>query len=515
MAQSSALRALEEIVQEIRAKGQYGDCRRNTEEYADWCAWIEEIKGRTLTLGSALSPSTVEAVQAVEYDWEDWFSVRAAVGRIHAFSHLIEDDIVSEESARKSVGNVKAFDTVLHRYVQKSSVGSGGAGNVYLVEREDGVSFALKLLNKQSCGNSKKVKRFLQEIAFCEHHPELPLVEVVDRGFRIRDDIKQPFYVMTAYGRNLRQLMNDPHVDRPEVLSLLLDLMERLRGFYDAGHVHRDIKPENILFDESRNQLILADFGVAHIGEKFPELTLQTVSSERLANFRYAAPEQREIGGNVDHRTDQYAFGLLVNEIFTGVVPQGFDYPRIAEASEGFSYLDPVVDRMISQNRDSRYESVSVLLADIVARERIKGIGEKSLVAEAVSRKTTDIAIIGKEWVEPDLIFRLNAKPEEKWKEIFRSHSYDSFDTDGFCMGPKYFVVNDDAIIVSKTRGDKDHIAEVCRAMPGFIDWANEMMEKRIQKEEREERARLVRIREEEDRKRENSAEINSFLATL
>lgn len=515
MAQSAALGALKETVDEIRSKGHYDGCQKNSREYADWCEWIEGIKERLLALGVILSPTTNDAIKEISFDWDDWTSVSAAIERIHALSYLIEDDL--QEATQDSKTNTfKTFETTMHSYKRKRSIGNGGAGNVFLVERDDGDSFALKVLNKQSSTDNKKIRRFLREIAFCKQSADLPLIEIVDQGFVQEADLKRPFYVMPLYKDSLRNLMSNSKVDREFILNILISLIASLEDFYGGGHVHRDIKPENILFEGESNKLVLADFGVAHINEDLPELTLQTAPAERLANFKYAAPEQRIVGGDVDHRTDQYAFGLMINELFTGVIPQGSGYAEIASIEEGFSYLDPVVERMIAQNRNDRYESIPVLIADIMARKKIKGIEDKAFELKSQVTEPYEVSLVGKEWVEPDLVFKLNVAPNREWEQCFRSYSgTTSFCTDGFVLDPKHFTITGDKIHVPKTRGDKDHLADACNAMPEYIRWANEVMKQRMEKEQREAHEALVRARESEIKKRESSADINSFLDTL
>jgi serine/threonine protein kinase len=55
---------------------------------------------------------------------------------------------------------------------------------------------------------------------------------------------------------------------------------------------HRDLKPENILVSTAAD-LVVADFGAAHFAEELLHTAVKTGDAERLANFRYAAPEQR------------------------------------------------------------------------------------------------------------------------------------------------------------------------------------------------------------------------------
>jgi serine/threonine protein kinase len=72
----------------------------------------------------------------------------------------------------------------------------------------------------------------------------------------------------------------------------------------EAAHlqqvVHRDLKPENVLHDTKSDQLTVADFGIAQFEEEELYTLIETTPNRRLANFQYAAPEQRNRGAAVD-----------------------------------------------------------------------------------------------------------------------------------------------------------------------------------------------------------------------
>ncbi len=56
----------------------------------------------------------------------------------------------------------------------------------------------------------------------------------------------------------------------------------------------------------------------------------------------------------IDHRADIFALGLLLNEMFTGVVPHGEEIVTmnsIASIAPDFAYLDDLVARMIRPDR--------------------------------------------------------------------------------------------------------------------------------------------------------------------
>jgi serine/threonine protein kinase len=97
----------------------------------------------------------------------------------------------------------------------------------------------------------------------------------------------------------------------------------------------------------------------------------ETSESDRLANFQYAAPEQRAFR-QVDHRADIYALGVILNEMFTGEILQGTGPRTISSVAPAFGYLDAVVERMVRQSPEERFQSI----AEVRVGLTIPGISE-------------------------------------------------------------------------------------------------------------------------------------------
>jgi len=74
---------------------------------------------------------------------------------------------------------------------------------------------------------------------------------------------------------------------------------------------------------------------------------VETQEGERLANFQYAAPEQRVRGRPVTFQADIYAFGLILNQMFTGEILQGAAFKPIGSVAPSHGYLDDVVKQMV------------------------------------------------------------------------------------------------------------------------------------------------------------------------
>jgi serine/threonine protein kinase len=99
-------------------------------------------------------------------------------------------------------------------------------------------------------------------------------------------------------------------------------LIQPLANALDLAHqsqiIHRDIKSANILLD-ARHNPYLADFGLSMtIGDKN--------SLAGVGTLAYMSPEQM-MGEPLDHRSDLYAFGVLIYEVLAGQLPKVNDQP--------------------------------------------------------------------------------------------------------------------------------------------------------------------------------------------
>jgi serine/threonine protein kinase len=212
----------------------------------------------------------------------------------------------------------QTFETTFNVYTEVGFIGEGGAGKVYRVADEEGRCFALKLLRVASMQHRK---RFRNEIAFCSKRSSPHIVTVLDHGFTIVADWRCPFYIMPLYATTLRALMAKG-LQHDKVLPYYSQILDGVEAAHLQEVVHRDLKPENVLCDPSTDNLVIADFGIARFTEESLFTAVETRPQERLANFVYAAPEQRVRGGKISSQADIYALGLILNEMFTRQVLQ-------------------------------------------------------------------------------------------------------------------------------------------------------------------------------------------------
>jgi hypothetical protein len=127
------------------------------------------------------------------------------------------------------------------------------------------------------------------------------------------DRLEGPMSDLNAYREARREVLHSRQycglacrVDRSEIVQRLADVADQLHDFHKAGRIHGDLKPANILMT-ARGVRIIDSLDLAP-GFKSPAMTPG-----------WAAPEQIA-GDDVQYATDQYALGLLLCMLLTGVV---------------------------------------------------------------------------------------------------------------------------------------------------------------------------------------------------
>lgn len=195
-------------------------------------------------------------------------------------------------------------------------------------------------------------------------------------------------------GVNLRQLLHAGRVSAREALAIVPQICDALQFAHDQGIVHRDIKPENILLDR-RGRVKVADFGLAKIvgAERSAEYcsasnapgtpqaeqcsALLTDAGKVMGTPQYMSPEQIQAPGEVDHRADIYALGVVFYQMLTGELPGKQLAPPSSKVQIDVR-LDEVVLRALEKKPELRYQQASVLktqVETIVASPQTTGAG--------------------------------------------------------------------------------------------------------------------------------------------
>src|SRR6185436_8702328 len=136
-------------------------------------------------------------------------------------------------------------------------------------------------------------------------------------------------------GETLATRIGRGAIPGPEALRLASQIADALDRAHRAGIVHRDFKPGNVMITKSGAKLM--DFGlaraaatagttpgsgshgltIAHLSQTPTMASPLTQAGSLVGTYYYMAPEQLE-GGEVDARSDIWAFGCVLYEMLTG-----------------------------------------------------------------------------------------------------------------------------------------------------------------------------------------------------
>jgi eukaryotic-like serine/threonine-protein kinase len=213
-------------------------------------------------------------------------------------------------------------------YLVTQKLGEGGMGAVYLAEHPGiGKKVALKVLHNEFSSNQEVAARFFNEAKAVNDIGHPNIVDIHDFGI-IQGGVgrEQMVYFIMEYlaGNSLSGLIRQEAPLPPErALGMGMQVADALAASHKCGIVHRDLKPDNIMLIRRHREtdfVKLLDFGIA-------KLTGDAAGSSRtrtgivMGTPAYMSPEQCEGRGNIDHRTDIYALGIVLYEMMTGRVP--------------------------------------------------------------------------------------------------------------------------------------------------------------------------------------------------
>ncbi len=321
-----------------------------------------------------------------------------------------------------------SLETTFGVYVVDEVIGEGGAGRVYGGVGPDETPIALKILAEERATADKR-RRFKNELSFLARNEHPNVVTVIDHGVARGGELEGPFYVMRRSQSSLRKLM-DERISSAAVLPLFSHILDGVEAAHLKGVVHRDLKPENILYDGDSGTLAIADFGIARFTEDIVATLVKTDPKQRLANFQYAAPEQRTPRQSVGVPADLYALGLILNEMFTGVVPQGTEYQSISSVSEELAFLDEIVAKLLRQAPQERPGSVEELKgliqryrSEAVAVQRLSQIDATVIRADEIDDPLAHEPprLVNAEWDGQQLTLILDREVSQEWIDALRN----------------------------------------------------------------------------------------------
>jgi len=265
------------------------------------------------------------------------------------------------------------------RYRIDGLLGEGGMGTVYKAyDKELDRQVALKLIRPGLMSDENTLQRFKQELLLASKISHKNVLRIHDLG-----EVQGLKFISMAFieGEDLSNVLHaQGRLPIERAVKIARQLLEALEVAHAEGVVHRDLKPQNILVDRA-GQVYISDFGLAK--SFHASVAGMTRAGEYLGTPRYMAPEQAE-AKPVDHRTDLYAFGLILYEMCTGDVPFKADsamammFQRVKEKPKHPKELNPelpdylanIIMHCLETVPADRYQSATEILADLQAKRR-------------------------------------------------------------------------------------------------------------------------------------------------
>ncbi|MCB1034296.1 MAG: protein kinase, partial [Acidobacteria bacterium] len=194
------------------------------------------------------------------------------------------------------------------RYRVSGLLGVGGMGEVYRAEDlKLGEAVALKFLPEGLHLDGAALARLHREVRLARRIAHRSVCRVYDIG-----ETGGLHYVTMELidGEDLASLLRRiGRLPKDKAVELSRQICVGLAAAHDAGILHRDLKPSNIMVD-GEGRARISDFGLA-------SLEAETGDDVFAGTPEYMAPEQLE-RGEVSTRSDLYALGLVLYEMFTG-----------------------------------------------------------------------------------------------------------------------------------------------------------------------------------------------------
>lgn len=279
-------------------------------------------------------------------------------------------------------------------YTLLEKIGAGGMAVVYKgVQISLNRPVAIKILLKKLSGHTEVIDRFKRESVIIARLANPNIIHVIDRGITAGG---QPYFVMEYIeGTDLAVLIKKGALNVNQKLNLCVQMCRAFSYAHKNGVIHRDIKPSNILIDRDGNVRVL-DFGIAQFYGDDTEDSSQTQFGTIMGTMPYMSPEQQFSAGEVTALSDQYSFGILMYELFTGVKPVGrFRMPSEIDPSFPPS-LEALIMRCVELEPEKRFSSIDEIKDLLLKMLRGAHIGtaQRQRASQALSSMEERFALL-------------------------------------------------------------------------------------------------------------------------
>jgi len=259
------------------------------------------------------------------------------------------------------------------RYKIEGLLGQGTMGVVFkaydpALERHA----AIKVMNTGVEVDDELRARFFREARSAAKLSHPNIISIYELG----ENRKRPFIAMEyVEGEDLKAIIKKrAFIPLKEKLRWVSHICEALDYAHDHGVIHRDIKPGNVFITKDGTLKIL-DFGLARLAS-----SEMTRSGMLLGSPYYMSPEQVKGSQDIDGRSDLFSVGVVLYELisyrrpFEADTPTSVCFQIVSESHHPIrlvlpgcpAELEHIINRALSKDRETRYQSGSELTAALL-----------------------------------------------------------------------------------------------------------------------------------------------------
>jgi len=266
-----------------------------------------------------------------------------------------------------------------YEYLDK--IGEGGMATVYRgIQRSLDRPVAIKVLSATLSDNPSIIKLFKRESLIIArlNHPNI--IHVIDRGTTSKG---RPVFVMEfVEGINLADAIRDNVYDFNQKVDIAIQICKGVGYAHKFDVIHRDIKPANVIVDKEGFACLL-DFGIASFFQAEKEMSPDE-SRLIMGTEAYMAPEQHQGIAQTTTLSDIYSIGVVMYELFTGVLPSGENVSLSQMDGSISPALDSLIKQCLAPAPEDRPESVEIVKTQLllamkgqhIAEEKVNRAGE-------------------------------------------------------------------------------------------------------------------------------------------
>lgn len=238
----------------------------------------------------------------------------------------------------------------IERYKLIKLIGSGRYSEVFLALQDDSKNCAVKVLKPVNNDRVRRELKILKEVQGQKNILNL-LDIVIDRRYGIPSMVTE--YVKNTTWRDLFTSF-----DMDDIRFYVYRLLQALSHTHKNGVMHRDVKPLNILCKNPRENLVLADWGLAEFYHP-----LQKYSTHVCTKY-YKSPELLVGFQTYDYSIDMWSVGVLLLEALTLKI-------HIFDADDNEYMIDSIAELMGSYDIFAWATKYRIRISK-AKRERIK-----------------------------------------------------------------------------------------------------------------------------------------------